>query len=95
MPEWIEWYACMNEGRADGPLPANALVTVMMLDGEVWADEPAGAYNWAVQDAPGEIIAYKQIGWVLPVPAMFTEIRSGVSIEKLLEAAMKRIDNHN
>ncbi len=34
------------------------MIAVMMLDGEVWNDEIAGDYNWAVIDEPGEIIAY-------------------------------------
>jgi len=82
MHQWIEWYANQHKGNTEGPLPANALVAVMMLDGEVWVDEPAGAYNWAVQDAPGEIIAYKQIGWVVSFPSMFTEVAPGVYFSK-------------
>lgn len=90
MHQWIEWYANQNKGNTEGPLPANALVAVMMLDGEVWADEPAGAYNWAVQDAPGEIIAYKQIGWVLNMRVTHQEIHVGPSIEQLLRAAIRQ-----
>lgn len=84
MHQWIEWYANQNKGNKEGPLPANALVAVMMLDGEVWTDEPAGSYNWAVQDAPGEIIAYKQIGWVLNIPVTTEMLWSGPPIHEIL-----------
>lgn len=59
MTDWIEWFAEENEGRFEGPLPDATPVAVMMLDGEVWDDEPAGEYNWGCVDQPGEIIAYR------------------------------------
>ncbi len=59
MTQWTEWYAQENEGRFEGPLPDHTAIAVMMLDGEVWDDEPAGAYNWGCVDQPGEIIAYR------------------------------------
>lgn len=62
--EWIEWYANQNEGKFEGPLPADAVAQVMHLDGEVDI-APAGEMNWGVTDVPGEIIAYRQVGRVM------------------------------
>ena len=85
MHKWIEWYASANNGKFEGPLPAHALVTVMHLDGER-DTSPAGEMNWGVLDVSGEIIAYKQIGWVLDMPVTFTELRVGPSVEAILKA---------
>lgn len=57
MSDWKMWEA---DGKTyEGPLPDFVLVEVMMVDGETWDDELAGAYNWGLKDEPGEIIAYR------------------------------------
>ena len=88
--EWKEWYAHLNEGRADGPLPADAMVTVMHLDGER-DTAPAGEMNWGVLDVPGEIVAYRQIGWVVNMKVSHSIIRSGPPLEQIIEQALRKM----
>jgi len=94
MHQWVEWYASQNNGKFEGPLPANARVNVMHLDGERDTG-PAGDMNWGVLDVPGEIIAYQQIGWVLNTPVNFTEIYVGPSLESILRAHLAQRKAHN
>ncbi|MER2512829.1 MAG: hypothetical protein ABTQ25_10535 [Nitrosomonas ureae] len=55
-----DWIMYQTDGVTDRcPVPEDMLIEIMMLDGEVWNDELAGSYNWAVIDEPGEIIAYR------------------------------------
>lgn len=52
---WTEFY---STGEDICPIDEDALIWVMMLDGEIWF-ERAGDMDWGVIDDTGEIVAYR------------------------------------
>lgn len=62
MTHWIEWYA--QKTKTKGPLPNDAAVEVMMVNGNCEIDA-ADNFHWDVVDHAHEIIVYRHVGKII------------------------------